>query len=287
MRRSAPRSGLVFRGKKGVSVRKLASACVALAASMAVGAHSLFAAPVFYDGTLGTLADDQGWIGFIPFTPGASQTLHPTSLTMNTSSSLGEVAGLFRNAGGPLDAGWPNFNAASGYTLRFDVRIDAESHASVNRAGFSVLIVGATPSESIELGFWTDRIWAQNGGASPTLFTQGEGVAFNAAAAIVRYDLAVSAGSYSLYGNGALVLSGALRDYTLFDPVASGVPFSPYIVPNFLFLGDNTRSASATTTVSRVEFIPQVVPTPGVAVVLGGMVAIAGRRRRGSVVRGG
>ncbi len=262
-------------------MRKFASACMTLAVSLSACTAWSVAAPVFYDGSLGTLADDQGWMGFVSLSPGASQTLNPASLTMNSSSSQGDIAGLFRNAGGPLDSGWPSFSASAGYTLRFDVRVDAESHASANRAGFSVLVVGSNPAESIELGFWTDRIWTQNGGVSPSLFTQAEGVAFNTSAAIVRYDLAISGAGYSLYANGGLILSGALRNYTAFDPVASGVPFSPYVLPNFLFLGDNTRSASATTTVSRVEFIPQVVPSTGVTAGLAGFGLIAaGRRRR-------
>jgi hypothetical protein len=96
-----------------------------------------------------------------------------------------------------------------------------------------------------------------------TRFTQGEGVAFDTAASVQRYDLSVLGNSYALYANGnyqSAILSGLLRDYT---PEGS-----PYTISNFLFLGDNTTSARGkfkidTITLTNEAIAATPVPVPG------------------------
>ena len=76
------------------------------------------------------------------------------------------------------------------------------------------------------------------------IFTQAEGTALDTR--VERsYDLTIHGDSYELRTGGILVLSGALRDYSSFGSV--------YTTPSFIFLGDNTTSASATTRIRVVS----------------------------------
>ena len=171
----------------------------------------------------------------------------------------------------------PNFpvlDRTQGYILSFAANLTAETHTGSDRnldgkddrAGFSVLLVG-NDQKAIELGFWQDRIFAQDDGttqvntaleadgnpanATRTLFTQAESVNFNTTA-LTTYDLAVLGNTYTLFANGQAILSGNLRDYTAFVPpnIAVGPisvkPPSPYAQKNLVFFGDDTSSASAT-----------------------------------------
>ena len=145
-----------------------------------------------------------------------------------------------------------------GYTVSFTVQVELEDHAGSDknndgiedRAGFS-LIVLSSDKRGIELGFWKDRIWAQEGGTGSTLFTQAEGAAFDTQSARIPYALAVQGDTYTLSSNGTPILSGNLRDYTAF----SGFP-DPYETPNLIFLGDDTSSASANIQLAYVEVGP-------------------------------
>ncbi|MEZ4660898.1 MAG: hypothetical protein R2911_25395 [Caldilineaceae bacterium] len=140
--------------------------------------------------------------------------------------------------------------------MRFAVQVEQESHIRADRAGFSVLVLSSrdvSGTLGIELGFWTDEIWAQEGGAPPELFTHAEGVAFDAAA-MHDYDLMVLAEQYALYADGTLILTGALRDYAAFE----GQP-NPYTTPDLIFLCDDTSSAA---TVAKLAAVSYIVNTP-------------------------
>src|SRR5262249_41627905 len=92
--------------------------------------------------------------------------------------------------------------------------------------------------KGIELGFWLGEVWAQNDGPTkPPRFTHGEGAAFDTTHA-TEYRLNVAGDSYSLLVGGVTLLSGTLRDYS-----PEGLP---YTTPNFVFVGDDTTSAGAT-----------------------------------------
>ena len=73
---------------------------------------------------------------------------------------------------------------------------------------------------------------------------------FSTTSGFVDYSLTMSATNYTLRGNGAVILSGPVRDYTAF----TGFP-DPYTTPNFIFFGDDTTSASASMNLRRVALI--------------------------------
>jgi len=105
--------------------------------------------------------------------------------------------------------------------------------------------------KGIELGFWTNAVWAQSD--SP-LFTHAETTNLNTTAAAVDYALSIGPTHYALFTNGVPVLSGPVRDYTAFTG-----PVDPYETPNFLFFGDNTSSAQAASALKRYVLV--TVPT--------------------------
>lgn len=236
-----------------------AIACVACVAGFGIAtpAH----AAVLYDGSLGTAVDAQGWTYAALGT--ASATVEAGGTTFNTTAGGNSTQAGYARADQTLDA-------ATGFTLRFDVQVLGELHSSTDRAGFSLVVVGKDPTKSLELGLWTDEVWAQND--SP-LFTHGEGASVNTTDAVHQYELAVAGGAYTLSIDGTVQLSGSMRDYTAFS-----VFFDVYETPNFLFLGDDTTSAQGSVLISRVELT--AVPEPSAAMVLV-PAALALVRRRG------
>jgi hypothetical protein len=133
--------------------------------------------------------------------------------------------------------------------MRFTAQVITETHANNNRAGFSVIAL-SSDKQGLELGFWTNRIWVQNGGTVPTLFTQGEGVPFDTTAGLIPYELRVWGNAYSLTISNTEILSGSLRDYTAFTGT-----LDVYETPNFIFFGDDTTSAQATVKLSHISVI--------------------------------
>lgn len=165
---------------------------------------------------------------------------------------------------------FPVLDRHQGYTLNFELQMHSESHdLAGNRAGFSAIVLG-NDSRGIELGFWSDRVWAQ---ADLPLFTRAEEALFNTTSAEVEYRLSVFGNSYSLFANNAPLLSGSLRDYSAF-----GLP--PYTLSNFLFLGDNTSSAGADFTLGTVELAS--VPEPAGLSLLAGVAVLWMVRRKTS-----
>lgn len=213
-----------------------------------------------YDGT--TLPNSQGWTYQNP-QGNATQTLGSGFTTLDsTLAGQGDYAGYLRFGTGVFP-----LNRTIGYTIAFNVQVSSEDNSGSDkngdgindRAGFSIIVL-SSDLQGIELGFWTNEIWAQNEGAEKppptgTRFTHAEGVAFNTQSSLIRYDLSVSGNSYSLFANSnynAPILSGSLRNYS--NEPSPFPPFpSPYIIPNFLFLGDNTTSASARINLGRVS----------------------------------
>lgn len=201
---------------------------------------SSFAA-VLFDGQIGTAPSAQGWF-FItdPFT-GALSTQTPFAgwTTLDTRTQRTESAG-YPSFGHP---GVGTLDRNLGFTLSFDIKLLAETHVSANRAGFSIIAI-ANDLKGVEVSFWQNQIWVQND--SP-LFTHGESITFDTRAAFIEYDLSFLGNNYQLTANGNTILSGSLRDYSSFG--------FPYSVPNFVFMGDNTSSASAAVQIARVELV--------------------------------
>ncbi|MFB8789133.1 MAG: hypothetical protein U7123_09855 [Potamolinea sp.] len=117
-------------------------ATIAAGFTLLLGATTVSAKPVvIYNGLSGQTPGQQGWLyqagsdkpPYIVTAPLPVQT--PTnSGTILDSGNNNNVAGYFLKSSTPLDR-------EKGYTLRFKVQINSESHISENRAGFSVLVV--------------------------------------------------------------------------------------------------------------------------------------------------
>jgi hypothetical protein len=159
----------------------------------------------------------------------------------------------------------PDLDRTEGYIVSFDLKVnetvdddlgsDKNLDGLPDRAGFSMIAISSDGQYGIELGFGTNSIWAledgtgqsnpslepepTDGGTSDrTLFTQAESAQFTTNNSLVSYDLLVQGSAYTLYADGASILTGRLRDYTALEGL-----IDPYEQPNFLFFGDNTPSA--------------------------------------------
>ncbi|MBD1822057.1 hypothetical protein H6F51_06035 [Cyanobacteria bacterium FACHB-DQ100] len=257
-------------------------------AFLLLGAAKASALTVLYDGSAGNFPTNQGW-----FSNGTgSQSFSSGGTILDTNGSSGTDfsirTGYARTPGlAPLGV---SLDANSGFNLRFDLELlnEARNSAASNntavdntddRAGLSITVISSDASKAIELGFWTDRIWAQQDGAvkadpsttnlnpptpispSGTRFTQAEGAAFNTQSSVNRYDLSFLGNSYFLYVNGDYstpLLTGRLRDYR--PEAAFGGVSAIYAAPNSVFIGDNTTSARGSFRLNQVEYSPTPVP---------------------------
>ena len=257
-----------------------ASICVA--AALACRASGV----VLYDGALGTAPNAQGFLSYGAVPSGPFFATGPTSVTLNSSSSSAIYSG-FTNYNllltGPLNAGFPVLNRAAGFTVSVDMRTVLESHNTNDRAGFSLIALGSD-HVGIEIGFWGDTVWAQNGiggqfkhSPNPT-----ESTAFDTTATIARYNLTILGNTYTLTTGATTLLSGPVQDY-------SALPANPpvYGLPNFLFIGDDTSSASGGTEVSRLAVatgavgvpLPAAIGPAGLAIGVLAVVAMRIKRR--------
>lgn len=206
-----------------------------------------------YDAALAALPNAQGWLAY-----GSSLLANPNPNPSSSSagtllSSLPSLAGLagFSNVAALVptlvNPGFPSLDPDRGFVLNFRLNLLEELHQVSNRAGFSAILLGqgARPL-GIELGFQRDAIFSLLGGATPlqTLGQQVRGLDLNRP---TDFSLRILDQSYYLLADNRLLLSGALQDYSAAS-VSPLLPFNPYTLPNFLFLGDNTTSAG-----SRVE----------------------------------
>lgn len=206
-----------------------------------------------YDGAKNTAPSSQGWITVLN---GATQTVGGGATVLDTTVG-GDV----------IQAGYSRFSQpfsldrTVGYTLGIDVQLLKEAHASKDRAGLSVTLLGAD-RWGVELAFWasdptiTDRLWIQNDGrvAGKPLFTHGEGTSFNPTVAVVHYDLAIRGSTYRLYAKrnySTPILTGTVKNYSVFG--------FPYSSSNFLFVGDNTKSARGAFKLVKVELTNQAI----------------------------
>jgi Ca2+-binding RTX toxin-like protein len=215
---------------------------------------------VLYNGALGNTPDSQGWLAY-GTTPLSSATQNARSgFTTLSSPTVGKGGySNYRQTQPTLvNLAFPVLNRTSGYSLSFQIRINSESHSSdtngdglVDRAGFSLTAL-SSDRQGIELGFWTNQIWAQMGGTGSTMFTHSptEQVLFSTTG-MVNYDLFVLGNNYYLSANDTVILQGALKNYTAFSIVGKGLPYNPYTTPNFLFLGDNTSNGASNSDIAK------------------------------------
>lgn len=235
------------------------------------------AAPItLFDPSLGTLPQDQPHLTYASL-PVPSVLFHDGSAAVLDTSDWSLIHAGFSTHdlfGVAKNPALPAFDRTLGYRLGVAAALPIESHSSGVRAGFS-LIALSSDSMGIEIGFWQNRVWVQDG---PSFSVQGEGVSFDTTA-MHAYDLWVADGGYALYADGAPLLAGALRDYS---------PFGlPYNLQSFLFLGDDTGSALARLRLGKVELEAGVrlpgaasTPEPGTLALLASGLAVAMRRRR-------
>ena len=230
-------------------------------ALLALFCVTAFAAPapaaVIYDAGLNTLPSAQGF-AFLSLPPGAVQSVAGGVYTLDTTASSSISAGSSR-ADLPLDMD-------QGIRLTIRMRVVSESHSTSDRAGFSIILVGSDPTRALDLAFWDNEVWYYPSAA----FTHGSGYALHTSSAFHTYALDLVGSAFALRVDGAPALSGSLVDY-------SGFGF-PYNVPNFLFFGDDTSSASARVEISQITL--SALPLPGASWLLGaGLLAWHWRRR--------
>ena len=210
----------------------------------------------------------QGWLPLIQGTAG-TESLQTDSFQINTLADENTQHGYARISPVALDT-------ATGFQLTFNLRIDGSSSSSVNRGGYSLVLVGNDPSKSLELVFQTNEVFVYDYvGGDPDRFVRG------ASANITpfvpnSYVLTVANDSFNLNVSGQNLLSGPLVDYS-----AQGLP---YTTPNFVFFGDDTSRAAGNAYLGPLV-LASTVPEPASALLwaVGGL-GLAGwlnRRRRG------
>ena len=203
---------------------------------------------MLYDGALNTgTPNTQGFFYLtFPLTSAlATQSFTNGVTLLDTTPRITDYAGYFaRRIANPTL--YPPLDRSHGYQVLFTTQIISESHVSENRTGFSILVIG-NDKLGIELGFWTNEIWAQS-----AVFTHAEQAIFTTTTGLIDYRLAVLGDAYSLAANGVTVLTGQVRNYT--QPVTL-FPINPYTTPNLIFLGDDTSSAQGTIRISAASVI--------------------------------
>ena len=240
---------------------------------------------VVYDAGLGTTPGSQGWLAFLD--SNSTQSINNGRLELDTTADFDERSGYFSEStanGAFRHPGLPNpLDANIGFGVQFDLQVLSEQHANRDdngdglddRAGFSLIVI-SNDLTGLELAFFEDRIWAYadaSEGAN-SLFTQAEGVDFDTTA-VTQYELNFSASGYRLLADGQQVLSGQLRNY---NPSGVEAPFNPYDNPNFVFWGDNTRSASAQVSLSQMTVT--AIPEPAGLIPMALIAATGWARRR-------
>lgn len=209
-------------------------------------------AKVLYDGS--SAPSSQGWSG-----PIVSPTLDPAGfVTLDTTLLPAIQDGITRIE--------PLLRSNPGFRLDFTVRVDAESHVSNNRAGFSVIVTDEN-KHGVELAFWQQSIWAQQPGF---LHVAQKEAAFDTTT-MTPYSLTVLGDHYTLASGGKTLLAG---DTVFYDaPGLFGGDF-PYRTPHVLFFGDDTTSAAARFSLERVAVTS--VPEPSPALFSGALLLLTG-----------
>ena len=116
-----------------------------------------------------------GELAFVSFPPFGQSSLTDGG-ELRTDGDRRELAGLFVTPLSPL----PELDLKRGFSVELTLRLVKEVHGKSDdnhdgrddRAGFSLIVLDQH-SKGIELGFWEDRVWAQDDGKR--LFSQAEG----------------------------------------------------------------------------------------------------------------
>ena len=209
---------------------------------------TLGALVLLYDGS--GLPANQAWLGFAGLGGISQQTSVAGGVRLESDLpvSAGYSNYLFPNL--LKNAAFPTLNPNLGFELAFSLAVTSENHTSNDRAGFSAIILGSD-RKGIELGFWSNEIWAQS---STPLFQHAEGISIDTT---VRrdYRIQILNSSYTLFDGSNTLLAGSVRDYTAFNSF-------PYTQSNFLFLGDNTTRGAADITLGKVTLQSDLAAVP-------------------------
>ena len=215
-----------------------------------------------FDGTLGSLPADQGELILAqilppPFAPPASEALSDNTVTLNTDFNGDGYTGYVGYTNytinlaaldpEPINPVFPPLDPSAGFTLSFNLAIDSQASLSDDRPGFTVTVVSSDGQNEIELAFAEDQIFAQTEG-----FISGEEVDFDTTSP-TDYELKIEGSNYMLLADDEEILSGPLRNYNVDSQNQPVLPFNPYELPNFIFLGDNSDLSSATFTLGSLE----------------------------------
>lgn len=171
----------------------------------------------------------------------------------------------------------PVLDAQTGFSVRFQLAIDAENHAGAadlngdgmrDNAGFA-LVVLASDFRGIRLNWWQDRIWAsEDDTAGGTLLAQAEGVAQNPVrqAQLSNYTLTVFREAWRLSVDGGVILEGRRRDYRNHPGlrVNASITLNSLNKANIIAPGDPAVDASAIARLGPMAvdlfFVPDAVP---------------------------
>jgi hypothetical protein len=196
---------------------------------------------IYHDNAQPGSPAQQGLIFLTQPLVGAGAVQGPTNggWFLDSLPRMASQAGWFSRLPFNDPASEPAMDRAAGFQVSFILQLAVEEHVSPHRAGFSVIALAAD-TWGIELGFWTNAVWAQSG---PD-FQRAEEAAHDPTAALRRYDLVVAGDRYTLHAEGRRVLEGPLRNYASFG--------APYNAPRLVFVGDDTSSAAARFTLGRL-----------------------------------
>jgi hypothetical protein len=251
-----------------------------LAAAVSHDAAAAGVGSKLYDASLGSVPSAQGWFNpdtsaFPTFAPNATETIlvngggNPYALQFDSTHT---GSNSIQDGNSRADR---NLDTAVGFELSWRLRLATETHATANRGGFSLIMVGAQQQHALELAFWTDQVWAYDFAVSPNTFSHGATYFVDTTTAH-DYRLRVYNHAYSLLIDNLPALSGTLIDYD--SPLPD--PFDPYNIANNIFFGDDTSSARAKVELEYIALSP--IPLPGAIVMAAPAFFLVLRRRRSS-----
>lgn len=212
-------------------------------------------AAVLYDGNLRSLPDRQGWLFLVepPFLNLSRQVIVERAVNLNTMRNVNDQAGYFARSAERAHPLLKTFDRESGFQIAFTLQMLSENHLSSDRAGFGFIVI-SHDLFGIEMGFWTNAIFAQS--ADRTRAETNDSLPFRLDE-YVDFILEIKADQYVLSGNGSQILSGKLRDYSDLG--------TPYDIADFLFFGDASHLAAASTNIRSIQIdteLGQSVPPP-------------------------
>lgn len=232
-----------------------------------------------YDAAMGGRPGDQPWLrqgntGGTETGPSAGSPF--TNLNTTASNTLQNGYSNYNLSLAPtlVNPAFPSLNRATGVTLTFTMR-QADATGTLDparpRAGFSVILLD-NDRRGVEIGFQGDTLFTQAPGfLQPAAVTSGANITA-LTSALTTYTLTFTGDNYALTSGGTTLLNGTVQDYTG-TPGLAGIVYN---TPRYLFLGDNTTGAGASTDLSFVS-VTVAAPEPGtLALVASGALGVLG-----------